>query len=95
MSLYLADLPSTQWWQADIPDLVAQAARILPDQAPLQTFVGPAMEESSRDLAALVVPLAGRVVATGDAWEPWRLTVGGRLMPPGPRARPSVRKDTK
>jgi site-specific recombinase XerD len=31
------------------------------------------MQESARDLAALVVPQAGRVVATGDPWEPWRL----------------------
>jgi len=26
-----------------------------------------------RDLAALVVPQAGRVVGTGDPWEPYRL----------------------
>jgi len=30
-------------------------------------------EEPSRDLAALVVPQAGRVVATGSLWEPYRL----------------------
>ena len=31
------------------------------------------MRETSRDLSALVVPQAGRVVATDDAWEPYRL----------------------
>lgn len=31
------------------------------------------MQESARDLAALVVAQAGRVVTTGDPWEPWRL----------------------
>jgi hypothetical protein len=31
------------------------------------------MQETSRDLGALVVPQAGRVVATEDAWEPYRL----------------------
>lgn len=31
------------------------------------------MQESGRDLAALIVPQAGRVVTTGDPWEPWRL----------------------
>ena len=30
-------------------------------------------EEPGRDLAGLVVPLAGRLVATGDRWEPFRL----------------------
>ena len=30
-------------------------------------------EERGRDLAGLVVPLAGRLVATGDRWEPYRL----------------------
>ena len=30
-------------------------------------------EEPGRDLAGLVVPLAGRLVATGDRWEPYRL----------------------
>jgi hypothetical protein len=30
-------------------------------------------EEPSRDWAALVVPQAGRVVATGSLWEPYRL----------------------
>ena len=28
------------------------------------------------DLAGLVVPLAGRLVATGDRWEPYRLLDG-------------------
>lgn len=32
-----------------------------------------AMQEFSGDLAALVVPQAGRLVATGDPWEPYRL----------------------
>jgi site-specific recombinase XerD len=31
------------------------------------------MQETSRDLSALVVPQAGRVVATDDMWEPYRL----------------------
>ena len=30
-------------------------------------------EEPDRNLAGLVVPLAGRLVATGDRWEPYRL----------------------
>jgi hypothetical protein len=30
-------------------------------------------EEPGRDLAGLVVLLAGRLVATGDWWEPYRL----------------------
>jgi integrase len=30
-------------------------------------------EEPGRDLAGLVVPLAGRLAATGDRWEPYRL----------------------
>ena len=30
-------------------------------------------EEPGRDLAGLVVPLARRLVATGDRWEPYRL----------------------
>jgi hypothetical protein len=30
-------------------------------------------EDLSRDLAALVVPQAGRVIATGSLWEPYRL----------------------
>jgi|SRR5918995_3415937 hypothetical protein len=30
-------------------------------------------QESSRDLAALVVPQVGRLVDTGDRWEPYRL----------------------
>jgi hypothetical protein len=29
--------------------------------------------ESTRDLAVLVVPQSGRVVDTGDPWEPYRL----------------------
>lgn len=29
--------------------------------------------ETSRDLASLVVPLAGELVATDDPWEPYRL----------------------
>jgi hypothetical protein len=31
------------------------------------------MQESSRDLGALVVPQAGRLIATGDSWEPFGL----------------------
>jgi site-specific recombinase XerD len=34
-------------------------------------------EEPGRDLATLVVPLAGRLVATGDRWEPYRLLDAG------------------
>jgi integrase len=34
-------------------------------------------EDPGRDLAGLVVPLAGRLVATGDRWEPYRLLDGG------------------
>jgi integrase len=34
-------------------------------------------EERGRDLAALVVPLAGRLAATGDRWEPYRLLDAG------------------
>ena len=30
-------------------------------------------EEPGRDLAGLVVPLAGWLVVTGDRWEPYRL----------------------
>jgi Phage integrase, N-terminal SAM-like domain len=37
-------------------------------------------EEPSRDLAALVVPQAGRVVATGSLWEPYRLVDPDGLM---------------
>lgn len=37
-------------------------------------------EEPSRDLAALVVPQAGRVVATGSVWEPYRLVDAEGLM---------------
>jgi integrase len=59
-------------------------------------------EELGRDLAGLVVPLAGRLVATGDRWEPYRLVdadgkaVGaagayfGHLQAAG-RAEPTVR----
>ncbi len=39
-------------------------------------------EEPGRDLAGLVVPLAGRLVATGDRWEPYRL-VGADGKPVG------------
>jgi len=38
------------------------------------------MQEFARDLAALVVPQAGRVVATGDPWEPWRLVDGDGVV---------------
>ena len=31
------------------------------------------MQESSKDLAGLVVPQAGRLVGTDDPWEPYRL----------------------
>jgi hypothetical protein len=31
------------------------------------------LEEPGIDLAGLVVPLAGQLVATGDRWEPYRL----------------------
>jgi integrase len=34
-------------------------------------------EEPGGDLAGLVVPLAGRLVATGDRWEPYRLVDAG------------------
>jgi site-specific recombinase XerD len=37
-------------------------------------------EEPSRDLAALVVPQAGRVLATGSVWEPYRLVDADGLM---------------
>jgi hypothetical protein len=43
-------------------------------------LVSPVMierEEPGRDLAGLVVPLAGRLVATGDRWEPCRLIDAG------------------
>ena len=33
----------------------------------------PVQEEPSRDLASLVVPQLGSLLATGDPWEPWRL----------------------
>jgi integrase len=32
-----------------------------------------AMQESARDLASLVVPRVGRLIDTGDRWEPYRL----------------------
>jgi integrase len=35
------------------------------------------MQESSRDLAVLVVPQVGRLVATGGPWEPYRLVDAG------------------
>jgi hypothetical protein len=31
------------------------------------------VQETSRDLSALIVPQAGRVIATDDVWEPYRL----------------------
>jgi Phage integrase, N-terminal SAM-like domain len=34
-------------------------------------------EEPDRDLAGLGVPLAGRLAATGDQWEPYRLLDAG------------------
>jgi integrase len=38
---------------------------------------------SSRDLARLVVPVAGSLVATGDLWEPYRLLdAGGAVVDP-------------
>jgi hypothetical protein len=38
-------------------------------------------EEPGRDLAGLVVPLAGRLAATGDRWEPYRLVdAGGKAV---------------
>jgi hypothetical protein len=37
--------------------------------------------EPGRDLAGLVVPLAGWLVATGDRWEPYRLVdAGGKTV---------------
>lgn len=33
-------------------------------------------QDTSRDLAAMVVPRVGRLVATGDAWDPYRLVDG-------------------
>jgi len=36
-------------------------------------------EEQPRDLAALLVPQVGRVVATGNSWEPYRLVDGDGL----------------
>ena len=38
------------------------------------------MRESSRDLAVLVVPQAGRVVATEDPWEPYRVVDAGGVV---------------
>lgn len=35
----LADSSSQRWWQTDIPDLVTEVGKLLPDQAPLQAFV--------------------------------------------------------
>ena len=43
-------------------------------------------EEPGRDLAGLVVPLAGRLVATGDRWEPYRLVDAGRRERGGGRS---------
>jgi hypothetical protein len=31
------------------------------------------VQDTSRDLSVLIVPQAGRVVATDDVWEPYRL----------------------
>jgi site-specific recombinase XerD len=42
------------------------------------------MREFSGDLAALVVPQAGRLVATGDPWEPYRHERAGRYRPVAP-----------
>jgi hypothetical protein len=39
-----------------------------------------AVQESSRDLTALVVPQAGRLVATDDPWEPYRLVDADGLV---------------
>jgi hypothetical protein len=39
-------------------------------------------EEPGRDLAGLAVPLAGRLVATGDRWEPYRLVDAGGVSVP-------------
>lgn len=41
--------------------------------------------------AGLVVPLAGRVVATGDEWEPYRLLDGGGAAVEAVRACPACR----
>ena len=38
------------------------------------------MQETSRDLSVLVVPQAGRVVATDDVWEPYRLVDGDGIL---------------
>jgi integrase len=43
-------------------------------------------EEPALDLAGLVVPLAGRLVATGDRWEPYRLLDGGGVAVEAARA---------
>lgn len=42
--------------------------------------------EPAVDLAGLVVPLAGRLVATGDAWEPYRLLDGDGVAVEAARA---------
>src|SRR5258708_1658642 len=42
--------------------------------------------EPAVDLAGLVVPLAGRLVATGDSWEPYRLLDGGGVLVEAARA---------
>lgn len=38
------------------------------------------LEEPSRDLAAMVVPQGGRLVETGDAWDPYRLVDGDGVV---------------
>jgi hypothetical protein len=42
--------------------------------------------EPTVDLAGLVVPLAGRLVATGDRWEPYRLLDSGGVAIEAARA---------
>ncbi len=42
--------------------------------------------EPAVDAAGLVVPLAGRLVATGDRWEPYRLLDGGGVAVEAARA---------
>jgi len=46
-------------------------------------------EEPGRDLAGLVVPLAGRLVATGDRWEPYRSPSRTPPSPPGSASLPN------
>ena len=42
--------------------------------------------EPAVDAAGLVVPLAGRLVATGDGWEPYRLLDSGGVAVEAARA---------